>query len=65
MVMGRLWAWACRKEEDLPCNPIDDLLTAISTEAKETERYRVYTEDELKTAFAAVANDGYLNGHYG
>lgn len=60
-VMGHLWAWAHRKEEDPPRNPFDDLLKAIGSKGKETESYGFYTDDELKRAFAAVANDDELH----
>jgi integrase len=59
-VMGHLWAWAHRKEEDPPRNPFDDLLKAIGAKGRETNSYGFYTDEELMKAFAAVANDDEL-----
>jgi integrase len=56
-VMAHLWAWAHRKEEEPPRNPFEDLMKAIGTKGKEAQSYGFYDDEELKRAYAAVAND--------
>ncbi|MGX5736054.1 DUF6538 domain-containing protein [Bosea thiooxidans] len=59
-VMSHLWSWAHRKEEDPPRNPFDDLQKAVSTKGREGVSHGHYSEDELKRAYAAVADDDEL-----
>jgi integrase len=59
-VMGHLWSWAHRKEEDPPKNPFEDLLKRIGSKGRAAESYGFYTEDELKQAYAAVSEDDEL-----
>jgi integrase len=59
-VMGHLWAWAHRREEDPPRNPFENLLKAIGTKGRAAQSYGHYDDDELKRAFAAVADDDEL-----
>lgn len=59
-VMSHLWAWAHRKEEDPPKNPFEGALKGIGKKGRATESYGFYDDEELKRAYAAVANDDEL-----
>ena len=59
-VMSHLWSWAHRKEEDPPRKPFDDLQKAANTKGREATSHGHYSDDELKKAYAAVADDDEL-----
>jgi integrase len=63
-VMGHLWAWAHRKEEDPPKNPFEDLLKRIGSKGRAAESYDFYTPEELKQVHEGLADDKELRSMF-
>ena len=56
-VMGHLWEWVWRKEDNKPQNPFEGAVKASSVKTREAASYDFYTDEELIRAHAAVKDD--------
>jgi integrase len=63
-VMGHLWSWAHRKEEDPPKNPFEDLLKRIGSKGRAAESYGFYTLEELTRISEGLVDDDELRAMF-